>query len=243
MERDTLTRLTFDEARDSTPIWSPDGVWVTFNSDRDGTMNLYRKRANGTGDVERLTTSEFTQWPNSWSPDGKTLAFGEFISGSKGNLMFYRPGADPEIERYLATPFWEWVPQFSPDGRFVAYSSTESGSAEVYVRSADGNGAQVKVSTTSARDAQWAGPEELIYRSGDEILSVNLTARGDVLTPALPRPLFDLPMPQWSLRFRVSPDGQRILAAKSLESTPTRRDPVVVINWIEELEAKIPAAK
>ena len=40
-----------------------------------------------------------------------------------------------------------------------------------------------------------------------------------------------------------SPDGQRILAAKSLESTPTRRDPVVVINWIEELEAKIPAAK
>jgi len=243
LERDTLTRLTFDEARDSTPIWSPDGAWVTFNSDRDGTMNLYRKRANGTGDVERLTTSEFTQWPNSWSPDGKTLAFGEFISGSKGNLMFYRPGADPEIEQFLGTPFWEWVPQFSPDGRFVAYSSTESGSAEVYVRSADGNGAQVKVSTTSARDAQWAGPEELIYRSGDEILSVNLTARGDVLTPALPRPLFDLPMPQWSLRFRVSPDGQRILAAKSLESTPTRRDPVVVINWIEELEAKIPAAK
>lgn len=45
-------------------------------------------------------------------------------------------------------------------------------------------------------------------------------------------------MPQWSLRFRVSPDGQRILAAKSVENTCSRRDPVVVINWADELEAK-----
>ncbi len=244
LERDTLTRLTFDEARDSTPIWSPDGEWITFNSDRhDAVMNLYRKRANGTGEIERLTTSKFTQWPNSWSPDGKTLAFGEFISGNAGNIMFYHPDADPEVELFLGTPFWEWVPQFSPDGRFVAYSSTESGSAEVYVRSSDGKGAQVKISTSSARDAQWAGPEELIYRSGDEILSVSLSVEGDVLKPALPQLLYELPMPLWSLRFRVSPDGQRILLAKSLENTSARRDPVVVINWIDELEAKVPAAK
>ena len=244
LERDTVTRLTFDEAKDSNPIWSPDGEWVTFASERDGTVsNLYRKRANGTGEVERLTTSEFTQWPNSWSPDGKTLAYGEFISGSEGNLMFYRPGADPEVELFLGTPFWEWAPQFSPDGRFVAYSSTESGSAEVYVRSADGSGAQVKVSTSSARDAQWAGSEELIYRSGDEIMSVRLSVEGEVLKPALPQLLYELPMPLWSLRFRVSPDGQRILCSKSLENTFSRRDPVVVINWIDELEAKVPVAK
>jgi Tol biopolymer transport system component len=244
LERDTLTRLTFDEARDAIPVWSPDGEWITFNSDRDGQGNIYRKRANGTGEVERLTTSEFPQWPNSWSPDGKTLAFGEFIAGSAGNLMFYRPGADPEVELFLGTPFWEWVPQFSPDGRFIAYSSSESGSSEVYVRASDGKGAQVKVSTSSsARDAQWAGPGELIYRSGDEIMSVRLSVDGDVVKPELPQPLFDLPMPLWSLRFRVSPDGKRVLATKSLENTFTRRDPVVVINWIDELEAKVPAAK
>jgi dipeptidyl aminopeptidase/acylaminoacyl peptidase len=243
LQRDTLTRLTFDEARDTNPVWSPDGEWVTFASDRNGTMNLYRKRANGTGEVERLTTSEFTQWPNSWSPDGKTLAFGEFVAGEDGNLMFYRPEADPEVELFLGTPFWEWVPQFSPDGRFVAYSSTESGSSEVYVRSSDGRGAQVKISTTSARDAQWAGSEELIYRSGDEILSVSLSGDGDVVKPALPQLLFELPMPSWSLRFRVSPDGERILATRSLDNTFARRDPVVVINWIDELESKVPAAK
>lgn len=190
-----------------------------------------------------MTTSEFTQWPNSWSPDGKTLAFGEFIPGNLGNLMFYRPGADPEVEPFLGTPFWEWVPQFSPDGRFISCSSSESGSAEVYVRSSDGKGAQVKVSTSSARDAQWAGPEELIYRSGNEILSVSLSVVGDVMKPERPQLLCELPMPQWSLRFRVSPDGRRILATKSLENSSPRRDPAVVINWIDELEAKAPAAK
>ncbi len=244
LERDTLTRLTFDEAKDSIPIWSPDGEWVTFASDRDvGVGNLYRKRANGTGEVERLTTSEAPHWPNSWSPDGTVLAFGEFIAGNAGNMMFYRPGADPEIEVFLGTPFWEWVPQFSPDGRFVVYSSNESGLSEVYVRPSDGKGAQVKISTSSARDAQWAGAEELIYRSADEILSVGVSAEGDVVKPALPQKLFDLPMPLWSLRFRVSPDGQRILASKNLGNASARRDPVVVINWIDELEAKVPAAR
>jgi hypothetical protein len=85
--------------------------------------------------------------------------------------------------------------------------------------------------------------EELLYRSGDEIMSVSLSVNGDDLKPSLPQLVTDLPMPQWSLRFRVAPDGQRILVAKSLESTSNRRDPVVVINWDDELEAKVPAAR
>jgi Tol biopolymer transport system component len=244
LERDTLTRLTFDDANEQVPIWSPDGEWVTFNSDRDGgAPNLYRKRANGTGEVERLLTSEEAQWPNSWSPDGSTLAFGQIARGRAGEVMFYHPGADPEVEVFLATPYWEWAPQFSPDGRFLAYSSAESGVGEVYVRSADGRGPQVKVSTSGGRDAQWAGADELLYRAGDEIMSVRLSEEGDALRPALPQPVTELPMPQWSLRFRISPDGQRILAAKGLEAARHRRDPVVVINWIDELEAKVPARK
>lgn len=244
LERDTLTRLTFDDANDRIPIWSPDGQWVTFNSDRDGgPPNLYRKRANGTGEVERLTTSDEVQWPNSWSPDGSTLAFGEMARGRAGEIMFYRPDADPEVEVFLATPYWEWVPQFSPDGRFLAYSSAETDVGEVYVRSTDGRGPQIKVSTSGGRDAQWAGSDELLYRAGDEIFSVRLSVDGNALKPALPQFVTELPTPQWSLRFRVAPDGRRMLFARGLETATDRGDPVVVINWIDELEAKVPAAK
>ena len=244
LERDTLTRLTFDEAKDTIPIWSPDGQWITFASERGGgPLNLYRKRADGTGDVERLTTSEDSQWPNSWSPDGTTLAFGQYNPENQGDLLLYRPGADPEISVFLAKPHWEWGMRFSPDGRFVAYSSSESGLAEVYVRSVDGSGGQVKVSTSKSREVEWASADELIFRSGEDLMSVRLSEESGVLKPTLPQPVVDLPMPQWSRRFRVSSDGQRILASKSLDGVSNRRDPAVVINWIDELEAKVPDAR
>ncbi len=73
--RQTLTRLTF-EGENQQPQWTPDGKRVTWRSIRDGVPgNLFWKLADGTGAVERLTTSEFRQQPGSWSPDGQLLAF------------------------------------------------------------------------------------------------------------------------------------------------------------------------
>jgi len=75
ISRETLTRLTF-EGINQQPLWTPDGKRVTWRSIRDGVPgNLFWKLADGTGAVERLTTSEFRQQPGSWSPDGQFLAF------------------------------------------------------------------------------------------------------------------------------------------------------------------------
>ena len=48
-----------------------------------GARNIYWKRADGTGEVERLTESSNSQRPWSWSADGKVLAFNE--NGSETN--------------------------------------------------------------------------------------------------------------------------------------------------------------
>ena len=83
LELETLSRLTFDEGQDGMPVWTPDGQRVAFTSDRGGgSWNLYWKRADGTGDAERLTESRSLQVPMAWSPDGKVLAFVEQASGS-----------------------------------------------------------------------------------------------------------------------------------------------------------------
>ena len=41
----------------SYPIWTPDGVTVTFTSTRAGAFDLYSKLANLSGAAERLLTS------------------------------------------------------------------------------------------------------------------------------------------------------------------------------------------
>ena len=76
--RETLTRLTFDPGRDRSAEWMPDGENVVFASDRSGAMNIYRKAADGTGVVERLSESANRQLPLAFTPDGARLVLSEF---------------------------------------------------------------------------------------------------------------------------------------------------------------------
>ena len=65
-----LTRLTFTEAEDRNPRWSPDGQQIAFRSDRDGQPEIHRMEADGTH-RQRLTNDPgFDEYP-SWSPDGQ----------------------------------------------------------------------------------------------------------------------------------------------------------------------------
>ena len=153
LERETLSRLTFDEEADFVPVWTPDGQRVAFSSNRDGgTWNLYWKRADGTGDAERLTESGDLQLPWSWSPGGKVLAFFERSAETRWDLWTLpmeedeqgalKPGK-PTV--FLRTPFIEGRPAFSPDGRWIAYNSNESGRFEVYVRPFPGPGGKWQI--------------------------------------------------------------------------------------------------
>src|SRR4029453_6903084 len=70
-----IRRLTF-AGKNSAPIWSPDGQWIAFQSDREGDLAVYRQRADGSsGTAERLTKPEpgSIHQPLAWSPDGANL--------------------------------------------------------------------------------------------------------------------------------------------------------------------------
>ena len=53
-------------------MFSPDGEWVAFHSDRDGNIELYIMRVDGS-EVKRITVNPATDATASWSPDGKWL--------------------------------------------------------------------------------------------------------------------------------------------------------------------------
>lgn len=89
--RGTLNRLTTDPAHDLSPLWTLDGKSVVFGSDRDGVWALFSMNADGTGDVERLTTEDrgaFWQ-PHAWAPDGTTLLYSSGYGSTRADFYFY----------------------------------------------------------------------------------------------------------------------------------------------------------
>ncbi len=69
-----VTRLTDDPAQDVMPSVSPDGQFIAFSSDRNGTWDLYVMPAEG-GKVVQVTTESTHDLHPSWSPDGTKLVF------------------------------------------------------------------------------------------------------------------------------------------------------------------------
>ena len=248
LARDTRTRLTFEDTTDLDPIWTPDGRWLIYSGnggDEDAEMNLFRRRADGTGEAERLTTSRFRHHPTSWSRDGTVLAFIEDNDETGADLMLYRPGADPEVEVFLKTPFNEWLPFISPDGRWVLYGSNQSGDAEIYVRSLQGSGQQIRVSTDGSAIARWSPDrDELFYRNlDDKMMSVRFKVHNGLFIPESPVELFQMPVPPHSFKFQAVPGGRFLSYRDSDDMADETRDPVAVINWSAELEAKVPQTR
>jgi len=72
-------------ADDYDPTWSPDGQWIAFTSERDGSADLYRVKPDGTS-LERLTDSPAYDDQASFSPDGQQLVFVTTRAGGTGDL-------------------------------------------------------------------------------------------------------------------------------------------------------------
>jgi serine/threonine-protein kinase len=163
----TLTQLTF-EAANRGPIWSHDGQRVIFASNRNGALNLFTLPAGGDGNAERLTTTESLQLPGSWSPDGEMLAFMEQNPSTGRDIWLRRRNGDRVA--LAGSDADESAPRFSPDGRWIAYVSNESGQAEVYVRSANGQGLR-RMSADGGAEPVWRRDGgALYYRSYGKLM-------------------------------------------------------------------------
>ncbi len=69
-------RLTDSEGYESHPLWSPDGKYIAFVSDRDGSDDIYVIPADGSAPPKRLTYHSSWDIPYFWSDDGKFIYFG-----------------------------------------------------------------------------------------------------------------------------------------------------------------------
>jgi len=242
LARETLTRLTFEGSANNAPTWTPDGKRITFNSNKEGATNIFWQLADGSGGLERLTTSEYLLAPSSWSPDGQLLSFYEINPTTQRDIWVLRM-SDRKAQPFLRTKFDEAVPQFSPDGRWLAYISNESGRSEIYVQPYPGPGGKWQISTEGGTEPAWnRNGRELFYRSGDKMMAVEIATQHG-FAAGTPRMLFEgryelAPFP--ATNYDVSPDGQRFLMVKPSEQEAATTQINVVLNWFEELKRKVP---
>ncbi len=241
LARETSTRLTFDAARDTDLVWTPDGRRVLFGSERHGVANLFWKAADGTGQVERLTTSPNRQAPSSFSPDGKSLAFTERNPKTGTDIHVLSMEGERTSRPLLETPFDEHRPVISPDGRRLAYESNESGRQEVHVRPFPNvEEGKWQISRDGGRQPVW-GPRgrELFYRTGQTMMVVSIETE-PTFTPGRPEVLFT----GSSFRnYDIAPDGRRFVLLKPIDYAEDKSRPeqfIVVENWFEELKRLAP---
>ena len=130
-QRRSLNRITDSPSWDAYPLWQPGMRWMAFASMRDGVASIYRQELS-TGAVEKLVVTNRPAYPNSWSSDGKLLAYHQEDPQTGEDIWIYS-AETRTTTAFLRTPYNERHADFSPDGRFVAYESDEGGEQmEVY---------------------------------------------------------------------------------------------------------------
>jgi Tol biopolymer transport system component len=242
-----MTKMSLDGAS-HWPLFTPNGQTLTFRSWKTGTMTMWTMPVDRSRPPVLLTDIGGMQSPESWSPDGKTLVFTQMDKPEQGSDIYALPlDRDRQPVAVVQTKFSEGSPKLSPDGRWLAYASDESSRPEVYVIAFPGPGPKVQISTLGGTDPVWRRDgTELYYRSGDQMMVVEITAR-DTITASKPKVLWKgkylagagsscgMSGPT-SSNYDVTPDGQRFImikdASENLECSALR----VVSNWSRGLK-------
>ena len=79
--------LTLHDAYDYMPVWSHDGKWIAFSSDRFGNFDVYVMPSEG-GEPRRLTYNSAIDSPWDFSPDDKNLIFGSDRNDPANSMRF-----------------------------------------------------------------------------------------------------------------------------------------------------------
>ncbi|MFQ5670640.1 MAG: PDZ domain-containing protein [Acidobacteriota bacterium] len=130
--------------REMSPVWSPDGGWIAYLSDRSGEYEIALRHQDGSGEERRLTTDgDIWRFPPVWSPDSQKIAFADkkqrlrYVEVESGRVVDVDHSDTNDITTYV----------WSPDSRWLAYTKTASNQMMViWLYSVEGRHAQVLTS-------------------------------------------------------------------------------------------------
>jgi TolB protein len=157
-EMDLRTRqsrqLTAGGALDTGPCYAPDGRQIVFESDREGTQQLYTMNADGSG-IRRISTGEGRYSTPVWSPRGDYIAFTKQLAG-RFLIGVIRP--DGSGERILTEGYHNEGPTWAPNGRVLMFFREGQGASGPRIYSVDLTGYNERIVATPSfgSDPAWS---------------------------------------------------------------------------------------
>ena len=256
----SLRRLTFDPSIDANPVWTPDGRQIVFGSQRGAASvsNVFIQAADGTGAAERVSAGQYWQTPGFVTPDGSAVIGFENPPETSGDIVRFplksatsrlASGAATEgsllrVERLIQASSFESKPAMSPNGRYIAYQSDESGQHEIYVRPFPHveNG-RWQVSLSGGTAPVWArdGRELFFLDLANRLTAVPVQTSGMTFSFGNPARVLESAYGEsltiTSRAYDVSADGRFLMIKENVAAEMAGM--IVVVNWFDELKAKV----
>jgi TolB protein len=141
MDRNGDNKNNIPRAEGWDPTWSPDGKYILFASDMDGSTQLYTIRADGK-QLHKISNLPSIRGRSDWSPDGQYIVT---YSGEPWHREVYIMNADGTNARVLSPAGGNSQgPSISPDGNWVAFTAyfdhpDDDHGCEIYIMRIDGS--------------------------------------------------------------------------------------------------------
>jgi serine/threonine-protein kinase len=247
-QTENLSLLTADPAGDDGPVWSSDSRRIYFRSLRNTPAGIYAIELE-TGETTLVAASPDHPFPLAWSisPDDRTLALASALVLEDINIATLTL-AGGEFVTLLNQETSESEPSISPNGEWLAYSESSGvDTAEINIRPFPGV-ARTRIPVGRGQRPVFSRDgSELFFVAEDAVMTVSVTYE-PTLRVGAPRRLFESTAYMWASLGRawdVDPSGERFLMIRvpgtaAPGEQPSRDRIDVVLNWVEELERRVP---
>ncbi len=174
-------------AAERSPVWSPDGKWISWFSDESGEYQLNIADQKG-GQLKKIVLPDMTfAYTPAWSPDSKYLSYGD--ADRNLWLVEINTGNVTKIDNEgFAHPQRTIYPEWAPDSRFIAYTKrleNEYNAIFIY-HIAENRKYQITNEMADNRSPAWDPSGKYIYFLSSNNLGLNV---GWLDMSSLERPL------------------------------------------------------